>query len=86
MGVFFKKTSRIKVLRICTKEHQTYSASAGVRLLKFLNCVAILNYISVKMRFKSKTFTKSNKSTPSSPHCLPKSEYIKTKAGSLIYL
>lgn len=70
-------------MKAYTKEHQIHWTSAGIRLLKFLNCVAILNYISMKLRCKSNTFIKSKKSTPTSPHSLLKSEYIKTKLRSL---
>lgn len=82
---FLRKPLGLRCWGPVPRNTKTHWASAGIRPLKFLNCVAILNYISMKLRFKSNTFTKSKKSTPTSPHSFPKSEYIKMKPGSLTY-
>lgn len=35
---------------------------------------------------KINTFIKTKKNPPTSPHCLPKSQFIKMKPGSLTYI
>lgn len=84
-GWFLRKPLRLRRGGPVPRNTKTHWASAGIRLLKFLNCVSILNYIPMKLRFKSSTFTKSKKSTPTSPHSLPKSKYTKMKPGSFTY-